>query len=157
MQWYASVNWLVSIWNFEWYVFRHHSKIFQVPKIKLKLIQSKDILFWLLYGLFWYEQMKEWITVKITFHTFLLGQVVAVQVLFSGKGITSPMAPKAAIETIKNIIISCTFKKKSQDNHSLLDAYKMVDKYQTEKKSAVCCDTSRWTQFQVQLQGPALV
>ena len=58
--------------------------------------------------------MKEWITVKITFHTFLLGQVVAVQVLFSGKGITSPMAPKAAIETIKNIIISCTFKKKAK-------------------------------------------
>ena len=137
MQWYTSVNWLVSIWNFEWYVFRHHSKIFQVPKIKLKLIQSKDILFWLLYGLFWYERMKEWITVKSTFHTFLLGQLVAVQVLFSGKGITSPMAPKAAIETIKNIIISCTFKKKSQDNHSLLDAHKMVDKYQTEKK--ICC------------------
>ena len=106
-----------------------------MPKIKLKLIQSKDILFWLLYGLFWYERMKEWITVKSIFHTFFLGQVVAVQVLFSGKGITSPMAPKAAIETIKNIIISCTFKKKkSQDNHSLVEADKMVDKYQTEKK-----------------------
>lgn len=157
MQWYASVNWLASIWNFEWYVFRHHSKIFQVPKIKLKLIQSKDILFWLLYGLFWYERMKEWITVKSTFHTFLLGQLVAVQVLFSGKGITSPMAPKAAIETIKNIIISCTFKKKAKTIIPCWMHIKWLISIKQKKKSAVCCDTSRWTQFQVWLQGPALV
>ena len=45
----------------------------------------------------------------------------------SGKGRTSCMALKAAIENIKNLIISCT-EKGSQDNHFLLDAYKTFDK-----------------------------
>ena len=48
--------------------------------------------------------MKGWITVESVFHNFLLGQVVAVQVLFSGNG------PKAAIENTRNLI-SCTLKK----------------------------------------------
>ena len=45
----------------------------------------------------------------------------------SGKGRTSCMALKAAIENIKNVIISCT-EKGSQDNHFLLDAKKKFDK-----------------------------
>ena len=63
---------------------------------------------------------------KVCFTNFL-GQVVVTQVFFSGKGITSHMAPKVAAENIKNLIISCT-EKVSQDNNSLLDAYKKFDK-----------------------------
>ena len=80
-----------------------------------------------------YFGMKGWITVKNAFHNFLLGQVVAAQVLFSGKGITICMAPKAAIENIKNLISCIYTQKNSQDNHSLLDAYKKLNKYLTEK------------------------
>ena len=40
------------------------------------------------------------------------------------------MAPKTAIENIKNLIVSST-EKGSQDNHSLLDAYRRFEKYLT--------------------------
>ena len=62
-----------------------------------------------------------------------LGKVVIAQVMFSGKRITSHMAPKAAVENIKNLIVSST-EKGSQDSHSLLDAYRRFDKYLTNEK-----------------------
>ena len=43
------------------------------------------------------------------------------------------MAPKAAVENIKNLIVSST-EKGSQDSHSLLDAYRRFDKYLTNEK-----------------------
>ena len=52
--------------------------------------------------------------------------------LFSGKGITSQMAPKAAVEKIKGLIISST-ESGMQDHNSLLDVYKKFDKYLTEE------------------------
>ena len=50
------------------------------------------------------------------------------QTLFAGKGITSHMAPKVAVENIKNLI-----ENGCQDHSSMLDAYKRFDKYLDEE------------------------
>jgi hypothetical protein len=52
-------------------------------------------------------------------------------VIFAGKGITSNMAPEEAVQNIKNLLISST-EKESQDHHSLLECYKLFDKYLKE-------------------------
>ena len=51
--------------------------------------------------------------------------------IFAGKGITSNMAPEEAVQNIRNILISST-EKGSQDHCSLLECYKLFDKYLTE-------------------------
>ena len=48
--------------------------------------------------------------------------------IFAGKGITSNMAPEEAVQKIKNLLISST-EKGSQDHCSLLECYKLFDKY----------------------------
>ena len=54
------------------------------------------------------------------------------QTLFAGKGIASHMAPKVAVENIKNLIVSST-ENGCQDHSSMLDVYKRFDKYLDEK------------------------
>ena len=73
-----------------------------------------------------------WSPLKPDLITYISGKIVVAQVLFSGKGITSNMAPKEAVAQIKNLIISCTAKG-SQDHNSLLEAYRKFDKYLTEE------------------------
>ena len=51
--------------------------------------------------------------------------------IFAGKGITSNMTPEEAVQNIKNLLISST-EKGSQDHCSLLECYKLFDKYLTE-------------------------
>ena len=50
--------------------------------------------------------------------------------MFAGKGITSNMAPEEAVQNIKSLLISST-EKGSQDHCSLLECYKLFDKYLT--------------------------
>ena len=54
------------------------------------------------------------------------------QTLFAGRGITSHMAPKVAVENIKNLTLSST-ENGCQDHSSMLDAYKRFDKYLDEE------------------------
>ena len=61
-----------------------------------------------------------------------LGDVVVCQTLFAGKGITSHMAPKVAVENIKNLIVSST-ENGCQDHSLMLDADKRFDKYLDEE------------------------
>ena len=53
------------------------------------------------------------------------------QVIFSGKGISSQMAPEEAVKNIKNLVISTT-ERGSQDHNSLLAAYKVLDRHITK-------------------------
>ena len=50
--------------------------------------------------------------------------------MFAGKAITSNMAPEEAVQNIKSLLISKT-EKGSQDHCSLLECYKLFDKYLT--------------------------
>ena len=50
--------------------------------------------------------------------------------MFAGKAITSNMAPEEAVQNIKSLLISST-EKGSQDHCSLLECYKLFDKYFT--------------------------
>ncbi|XP_066924340.1 uncharacterized protein [Clytia hemisphaerica] len=63
----------------------------------------------------------------------LAGEMAVSQVLFSGKGITTHMCPKPVAKKINNLLISST-EKGSQDNKSLLECYRLFDKYLDEKK-----------------------
>ena len=63
---------------------------------------------------------------------FHLGDVVVCQTLFAGKGITRHLAPKVAVENIKNLIVSSA-ENGCQDHSSMLDAYKRFDKYLDEE------------------------
>jgi hypothetical protein len=56
-----------------------------------------------------------------------LGDVCLCHVIFAGKGISSNMASKEAVENIKNLLISST-EKGSQNHNSLLECYKLFDK-----------------------------
>ena len=58
------------------------------------------------------------------------------QTLFAGRGITSHMAPKVAVENIKNLTLSST-ENGCQDHSSMLDAYKRFDKY-LDEENIVC-------------------
>ncbi|XP_065663558.1 uncharacterized protein LOC136085837 [Hydra vulgaris] len=70
----------------------------------------------------------------ITINPFvsLSGEVSLCQVIFSCKSITSQLAPQKAVSNIKNLIFS-TIESGSQDNCSLLAAYKKLDKHLTEQ------------------------
>ena len=51
--------------------------------------------------------------------------------IFAGKGITSNMVPEEAVQNIKNLLISST-EKGNQDHCSLLECYKLFNKYLTK-------------------------
>ena len=69
----------------------------------------------------------------ITIKSFsFLGDICLCHVIFAGKGLTSNMAPKEAVDNIENLLISTT-EKGSQDHKSLRDAYKCFDSYLTKK------------------------
>lgn len=62
----------------------------------------------------------------------ILGEVVVCQTIFSGKGITNQMAPKLAVDKIKNLLVSCT-ENGHQDHRSMLDVLKKFDKFLTKE------------------------
>lgn len=59
------------------------------------------------------------------------GDTSVCRVIFSGKGISSQMAPEEAVTNIKNLVISTT-ERGSQDHNSLLAAYKVLDQHITK-------------------------
>ena len=71
----------------------------------------------------------------VTIHPMVscAGQKVLCHVIFSGKEITSKMAPQSAVDKIPNLLISIT-DHGVQDHKSLLDFYKLFDNKLNE-----CC------------------
>ena len=70
----------------------------------------------------------------VTIHPLVscAGDVVICHIILSGKGITSKMAPKSAVEKITNLLVSTT-EHGVQDHNSLLDFYKFFDQKLTEQ------------------------
>ena len=71
---------------------------------------------------------------SVTVHPFsnLAGEMLCLQVIFSGAGLTNQMAPEAS-EKIPNMLVTVN-KSGVSDHNTLLDAYKLVDSVLTEKE-----------------------
>ena len=68
---------------------------------------------------------------KENVYLYISGDTSVCQVIFSGKGISSQMAPEEAVINILNLVISTT-ERGSQDHNSLLAAYKVLDQHITK-------------------------
>lgn len=75
------------------------------------------------------KENRECVTIQ-PFSTFS-GEMILVQVIFAGKGVSSHMCPQVAVDSIKNLMISTTEYGVST-HESLLDAYKVIETQLTQ-------------------------